>query len=250
MVHGSGAFGWWAADSRKVYRAPSIPTPLQLSLVGLQRRPLAQSHHPLQLSLVGLRRPLAQKTRGGGLSQGCSACGLCLCWSGLLSLTLHRWTGPLIRGPSQHMLYLARAWALRAQNRSDNAGSGSCSHSGGGIWCLNRALTVLPCPQGAPGLLYQDWQGRQAGQPHPQLQAMHAISSPNEVPWGPSHNWISGSKGLHLDISKYPPGSGLSLWPSQTPSHGGHTPSHPAFLPGFIRDFICILQALLTLSCP
>lgn len=56
--------------------------------------------------------------------------------------------GATYKDPPQHMLYLARAWALRAQNRSDIAGSGSCSHSGGGIWCLNRGTHIPSLPQG------------------------------------------------------------------------------------------------------
>lgn len=64
--------------------------------------------------------------------------------------------------------------------------------------------------------------GREAGWPTspPQLQARHVISSPNEVPWGPSHNWISGSKGIHLDISKYPQGLVLASDPHRHPLVG------------------------------
>ena len=78
----------------------------------------------------------------------------------------------------------------------------------------------FPAPGYAPGLLYQDWQGGRLANLTPQLQARDVISSPNEVPWGPSHNWISGSKGIHLDISKYPQGLVLASDPHRHPLMG------------------------------
>lgn len=107
------------------------------------------------------------------------------------------------------------------------------------------ALTVLPCPRVRSGPALPRLAGRQAGQAQPP-----GISVPSRASWGPSHNWISGPKGIHLDISKYPPGCGHGLWPSQTPFHGRHTCSHPVLLSGLIGNFIFILQAPSALNCP
>ena len=150
----------------------------------------------------------------------------------------------------------ARGWAPRAQTGSGTVRSGSCSHSSGGTRCINRGTHGPSLSQGTLRACSTKT-GREACWPTSAPRNLSskpgkhdAVGTPNEVPWGPSQNWISGPKGIHLDISKYPPGCGLGLWPSQTPSHGRHTRSYPLLLSGLIRNFIFILQAPLTLSCP
>ena len=71
--------------------------------------------------------------------------------------------GATYKDPSQHM-YLVRAWAPRAQNRSDIAGSGSCSHSGGGFWCFNRGTHIPSLSQGMLQACSTNT-GREAGWP-------------------------------------------------------------------------------------
>lgn len=93
-----------------------------------------------------------------------------------------------------------------------------------GIWCLNRALTVLPCPRVCSRPALQGWQGGRYGPTSPPAPSLYAISSPNEVPWGPSHNWISGSK-VSTWTFQISPGSVLASGPHRQPtlSWGPHT---------------------------
>ena len=113
------------------------------------------------------RKPLAQKTGGGGLAQGCSACELCLCWSGLLSLTLHQWMGPLIRTlPSTRCI-------LRGPGHPGHR-TGQTLRGLEVVHILVEAsgvstgvLTFLPCPRVCSRPALPILAGRQAGQLHP-----------------------------------------------------------------------------------